>query len=243
VVRKELSHGDLRDAVLRGGADGYTWPPTSGNAWTRAFIDKAFPIPEGEFTTCPDFYLATLAPLYGVVRRIAEPLGFWRYHPVNASFCRPFEQNFQEGLARAERSLTSLEEHTRPLGLRPDRRELRRNSRWHQMDETLRRLDEIVPPGRPFVLVDQNEWATEDTLRGRHRFLFLEENGEFWGLPGDDTMAIRHLERLRVRGAEFIVFVWPYLWWLDYYRGFADYLCSRYRLRVMDDRVVVFELC
>ena len=56
VVRLELSEGDLRDAVLRGGADAYTWPPTSGNAWTRAFIEKAFPIPEREFTTCPDFF-------------------------------------------------------------------------------------------------------------------------------------------------------------------------------------------
>ena len=55
-VRSELSEGDLRDVVLRRGADGYTWPPTSGNAWTRAFVKEAFPIPEREFTTCPDFF-------------------------------------------------------------------------------------------------------------------------------------------------------------------------------------------
>jgi glycosyltransferase involved in cell wall biosynthesis len=243
VIRKELSQGDLREAVLRGGADGYKWPPTSGNAWTRAFVDKTFPIPEREFTTCPDFYLATLAPMYGAVRRIDEPLGFWRHHPVNRSCCRAFEQNLREGKARSERSLAALEEHGLALGLRVDGHELRRNSRWHQMDEALQRVEEIVPAGCAFVLVDQDEWATEDVLRGRRRFLFIEEDGEFWGFPADDAMAIWHLELLRTRGAEYIVFPWPYLWWLEYYRGFVAYLRSHYRLRVMDDRVVVFELC
>jgi glycosyltransferase involved in cell wall biosynthesis len=242
VVRPELSEGDLLDAVLRGGADAYTWPPTSGNAWTRAFIEKAFPIPEREFTTCPDFFLATLAPLYGAVRRIAEPLGFWRYHSVNASFNYHFEDNLRAGLARAERCFDALGAHARRLGLRVDSGELRRASRWHLMENALRQIEEIVPRERSFILVDQNHWATPEVLRGRQRFLFLERHGMFSGQPADDSTAIRELERLRQAGAAFIVFVWPYLWWLEHYKGFLAYLRSRYRIAAQGDRLVAFEL-
>jgi hypothetical protein len=110
------------------------------------------------------------------------------------------------------------------------------------MDDALRRLEWVVPSGRAFVLVDQDEWATPETLRGRRRFLFLDENGVYWGLPTDDAMAIRELERLRALGAEFIVFVWPYLWWLEYYRGLTRHLRGHYRVCVEDDRLVIFDL-
>ena len=242
LVRSELSEGDLRDAVLHRGADGYTWPPTSGNAWSRAFIDRAFPIPETEFNTCPDFYLATLAPLYGLVGRIATPLGFWRYHPINASFSSPFDANLQSGLRCAEKCLVVLEEHARALGLKVDRIELRRNSRWHQMQEAVQLITSTIPPKAAFILVDEDHWKTGEFLAGRRRFLFPESNGQFWGYPADDPGAIHELERLRGEGAQYIVFVWPYLWWLNNYTGLAAHLRETYRVALETDRIVIFEL-
>ena len=80
---KPLSEGDLRAGVAREGPDGYVWPPTSGNAWSRRFLGAALPMPEAEFRTCPDYYLATLAPLYGRVGLVPEPQGLYRIHGRN----------------------------------------------------------------------------------------------------------------------------------------------------------------
>ena len=110
------------------------------------------------------------------------------------------------------------------------------------MKDALRQIEEIVPPGRSFILVDQNDWATPDVLRSRRRFLYLEKDGVFWGQPADDAMAICELERLRKAGAAFIVFVWPYLWWLEHYKHFLAHLRSRYRIAAQGDRLVAFDL-
>ena len=209
LVRNSLSEGYLRDAVLRGGPDAYTWPPTSGNAWARRFIEQVFPIPEKEFRTCPDLYLAALAPLYGTVKRIEEPQGFWRYHPANANFCDEFPDNLAENLARAEECIRAIEQHAARQGLRVDNCMLRFNSRWHQIQEATRTIRSIVPMGDSFILVDENSWNTSADFFRRRRFLFLESNGKFTGCPPDDEMAIRELARLREEGARFIVFVWP----------------------------------
>lgn len=240
-VRPSLSHGDLRETVLRAGPDGYGWPPTSSNAWARRFLERVFPIPLSVGHR-PDLYLATLAPLYGVVKTLEEPQGFWRHHPGNHSAARAFEQNLREGLACAECTLRVLEDHGRALGFAVDPDELRHNSRWHQMQAAVTRIEAIVPPDEAFILVDQDEWATDETVAGRRRFLFVEEDGKWWGCPPDDTTAIRELERLRAASAGFLVVVWPYLWWLDHYAGFNTYLRSNYRPILANDRLVVFDL-
>lgn len=241
-VRPDLSEGNLRDAVLRAGADGYTWPPTSGNAWARSFVEKVFPIPITEFNTCPDFYLAALAPLHGEVRKISHPQGFWRHHPVNASFSDDFEKNMNGGLRRAECCVQVLAQHAASLGLPFDAEQVRENSRWHQMQIAVERIKTVVPEGESFILVDQDHWKTNEQFIGRRRFLFPERDGQFWGYPEDDESAIRELERLRGNGAHFIVFVWPYLWWLDHYKDFAEHLRTNYRCVANDARLVAFNL-
>ncbi|HMZ21534.1 MAG TPA: glycosyltransferase family A protein, partial [Blastocatellia bacterium] len=40
VIGTNLPEGDLRDTLLRNGPDGYGWPPTSGNAWARSFLER-----------------------------------------------------------------------------------------------------------------------------------------------------------------------------------------------------------
>ncbi len=242
VVRSGLSEGNLRDVVLRAGADGYTWPPTSGNAWARFFIEKAFPVPEVEFNTCPDLYLAALAPLYGEVRRLECPQGFWRHHPANASFSDEFEENLRGGLRRANSMVQSFASHARSLGLPFAADELRRNSRWHQMNAAVDQIKSIVPEDAALILVDEEHWKTGERFIGRRRFHFPEREGKFWGCPADDEAAINEVERLRLRGAQFIVFVWPYLWWLDHFSGLNRYLRSTYPLRADDDRMIAFDL-
>ncbi len=52
--------------------------------------------------------------------------------------------------------------------------------------------------------------------------------------PGDGSAAIAHLEDLRARGGQFVVFPSTSYWWLDFYEGLRKHLDERYR-RILDD--------
>ena len=40
-------------------------------------------MPEQSFRTCPDLYLAALAPLYGRIEWVDQPLSLWRKHAAD----------------------------------------------------------------------------------------------------------------------------------------------------------------
>jgi len=103
------------------------------------------------------------------------------------------------------------------------------------------RLAGLVPPGSPLILVDQN-WLDDCQPPGVRLLPFLERNGQYWGAPRDDAQAIAELERMRGQGAEFIAFVTPTLWWLDYYQGFRDHLRSSHSCCHESEELTLFDL-
>lgn len=105
-----------------------------------------------------------------------------------------------------------------------------------------RDIERIVPAGGRLILVDQDELGLGVMREGRQSIPFMERDGEYWGPPGDDAEAIAEVERLLDSGARFIVFAWPAFWWLEFYRGFRDYLEARYAQLIDNDRLVVFDL-
>ncbi len=52
----------------------------------------------------------------------------------------------------------------------------------------------------------------------------LEQHGVFQGEPLTSDQAISNLDHLRARGANYLVFTWATVWWLDYYKDFAQYV-------------------
>jgi hypothetical protein len=70
------------------------------------------------------------------------------------------------------------------------------------------------------------------------------ESGLFAGCyPADSAEAIRHLEDLRARGAEFLVFPCTAYWWLSHYAEFRRHLEARYRIvAFQEDSCLVFAL-
>ncbi len=100
----------------------------------------------------------------------------------------------------------------------------------------------MIPRGESFILVDEDDWGTEDVMAGRRCIPFLQRGGQYWGSPADDEAAIREFEQLRREGASFIAFAWPAFWWLEYYSGFHRYLRSEFRCVLENDRLVVFDL-
>jgi len=101
-------------------------------------------------------------------------------------------------------------------------------------------LIEMIPRDVPFVLIDEDQFRLG--LPHSHAFPFLEKDGQYWGPPPDDAVAIRELERLRKAGATRLVIVWTCFWWREHYRGFRDYLGSHFEQLVNNPRMMVFSL-
>jgi glycosyltransferase involved in cell wall biosynthesis len=102
-------------------------------------------------------------------------------------------------------------------------------------------LEKLIPAGSTYILVDE-DWFGVNVPQERQALPFLEHDGIYWGLPEDDTAAIREFERLRGKGITFIVFAWMSFWWLDYYSRFHNHIHSSCRQVFQDDRLVVFRL-
>jgi glycosyltransferase involved in cell wall biosynthesis len=80
--RARLSEGDLLEQLLQTGR--YITSPTSGNVFSRSFLDEIFPLPVQEWDH-GDAYLSTCAPFYGNIAAIHRPLGFYRVHGKSMS--------------------------------------------------------------------------------------------------------------------------------------------------------------
>jgi hypothetical protein len=69
------------------------------------------------------------------------------------------------------------------------------------------------------------------------------DDGEYAGYhPADSREAVEHLEALRARGVQFLLFPAASFWWLDHYRGFREHLDGRYRRLWHDDTCVLYHL-
>jgi hypothetical protein len=105
---------------------------------------------------------------------------------------------------------------------------------------TRQELVDLIPPDKPFVLVDEEQ--LRPTLPHRRALPFMEKAGQYWGPPGDDAAAVAELERLRRRGAKWLVFVWSTYWWLEHYAQFARHLRNKYACVRRNEFITVFSL-
>ena len=113
--------------------------------------------------------------------------------------------------------------------------------RWaHERYLVGQEIAALVPPGRAFVLVDDDELGP-DLAEGRRALRFLEGEETSWGPPATDEAALAELERLRGLGARHVAFAWPAFWWLDHYLGLRRHLRSSFRRVLESPRLVAFE--
>jgi hypothetical protein len=61
----------------------YPYPPTSGNAYAKWFLDRVMPVSAERVPRGLDGVLNGLAPLHGDVVALREPLAGYRYHDEN----------------------------------------------------------------------------------------------------------------------------------------------------------------
>ncbi|MDX1980348.1 MAG: glycosyltransferase family A protein [Bryobacteraceae bacterium] len=83
VPRAALPAGNLKAQVLEQGI--YVSPPTSGNAFSRQYLEAVLPMPETDWIQAADAYLVALAPLHGEIGAIHTPLGYYRTHEASTT--------------------------------------------------------------------------------------------------------------------------------------------------------------
>lgn len=237
-----LPEGDMREEVWREGPTACISAPTSGNAWSRRFLERVFPIPEAEYGLCADTYLFALAPAFGVVRAHPMPLASYRLHGANNYWGKSFEEQLEFGYRSFDALCDALGRFGGQGGLPVDRQQWRDRSWYHRLNQSVEEITALVPAGASLVLIDDDAWGTGDTLFGRPRFPFLERDGQYWGAPARSRTAVRELERLRGQGAGYLVCAWPSFWWLEHYRAFAAHLREQFPCRVANDRIRLFDL-
>ena len=91
--------------------------------------------------------------------------------------------------------------------------------------------DALLPADATVAVISSGDEALLQ-LGGRRGWHFpQDQQGVYAGFyPADSEAAISHLELLRARGADYFLIPRTALWWLTYYREFADHLTRRYEL-------------
>jgi glycosyltransferase involved in cell wall biosynthesis len=238
---RRLPEGDFREITRRSGPSIGQSPPTSGNAWARGFLESVFPVPE-EYRLCADDYLYALAPAFGPIGRVPQPQGCYRLHGRNGYLTKSFDERLELGCRIQEQQCAVLERYFAGLDVAADVPAWREGMWFHRLRRAVGTIEASIPADGTFVLVDEDQWGAGDAVRGRRRLHFVERNGRYWGPPADDTAAICELERLRRGGADFVVFAWPSLWWLDHYPALNEHLRKAARKAWRDDDLAVFDL-
>jgi ectoine hydroxylase-related dioxygenase (phytanoyl-CoA dioxygenase family) len=114
-------------------------------------------------------------------------------------------------------------------------------------EESRRRVREVVtatvPAGATVLVVSRSD---DELLRfdGREGWHFpRDEHGAWAGhYPADSAEAIAHLEELRAKGAEYLVFPATSFWWLEHYAEFGQYLEGRRQAPARSPDCVIFDL-
>ena len=239
----ELIEGNLREQLIAGGPSqcgGPPYaPPTSGNAWSREFLQQVLPMPESEFRQGADNYLFVLAPLYGAIAKIDEPLGYYRVHGKNNTSKSSYIDAY---FHRFETCALALSEHLHSQGVDIEPASWPRDHWYHKVKEAMDQVKQVIPAGSAFILMDENHWVTDSDFFGRKRIPFVSVEGEFSGSPTDDDAAIAVIKEEIYKGAKFVVVPWSCFWYLQHYEGMKSWLDEHAHCSVANELVHIYDL-
>ncbi len=105
-------------------------------------------------------------------------------------------------------------------------------------------VHDLVPPGSIVLIASKGDEALLD-LDGRTAWHFPQsDGGGYTGYhPEDSAEAIGHLETLRVKGAEYLVFPLTAFWWLEYYAEFRRHVEEHFtRVKACTDPCLIYAL-
>jgi glycosyltransferase involved in cell wall biosynthesis len=236
--------GDFREQLLQTGPSNLPSSPTSGNAWSNAFLERVMPIPEHVeyYRTCADEYLYTLAPAFGRLRTIADPQSCYRIHGRNIYSGRSFREKLHLELSGYDQQCAALRAALERNGMSVDLKQWKQHSWFHRLDRAISNVLSAVPDESEFVLVDGGTWDADEAFGQRSARPFFERDGNDWGPPPNGGAAITQLDSIRRNGIEYLVIAWPSFWWFDEYREFFDHLNGVVSYVLKNDVVAIYKL-
>jgi glycosyltransferase involved in cell wall biosynthesis len=246
-TKRPPPEGDYSALVIRDGPlyDAFLH---TGNAYARTMLQRIFPMPEFPYRNGADVYLVTTAPVLGLVRTAASPLGTYRVHGANNFRGRELDDDrLRNYIGRFETNCDALARVLRQTGRTADVDGWkRRNFNYLWPTRALRARADLathLPDGARYILIDGNEWGGGQFVPGRTAIPFLERAGEYFGPPADDDTAIQELQRMGVeRTATFLALWWTSFWWRDEYPRFMQHLAATYHCLVDGDHLTLFDL-
>jgi glycosyl transferase family 2 len=242
--KEPLAEGDLRDLVIRRGPIATGQPPSSGNAWSRRFLEQVLPLPEHADKHGADGFLRKLAPIYGSIARIGEPQGCYRRHRNN--------RHGRDALSLVHRALERYPTYCRLLASHLERQGVAADveawtgagSEYAWLRDAVafqREVSAIVPAGGRFILIDGGSFGPA-FFPHHHAVPFLERGGEYGGRPGNDEEASAELLRSSAAGADHLAVAFTAFWWLDAYPRFFRELGARSFCAARTPSVMVYDL-
>ncbi len=127
----------------------------------------------------------------------------------------------------------------------PENEEEPFENQWHyRREKALKEVTNFIPKGSTFIFVDDGQFGVKDEWNSWHYkpLPYLEKDGQYWGPPSNDKIAIQEFERLRQQEADFMVFAWSAFCWLDYYPGLHQYLLSKFNCVIENSSLIVFDI-
>ena len=116
------------------------------------------------------------------------------------------------------------------------------NAEWEQkLREIAQVVRQLVPKDARLASVDKSDPTLLHLCR-RNGWHFPDWSLLPGGYPRDSNVAIEHLEELKARGADYLLFPSAAFWWLEFYEDFARHLDDNYACLWRDENCVLYEL-
>jgi len=123
---------------------------------------------------------------------------------------------------------------------RPERwKRADRDTRWRQECDAV--LESLIRPGEKFIMIDQEQSGLLGRIAG-WRIPFLEQSGQYFGMPANDEVALNELQRQRAAGAKWLVVTQNAFWVTQFYSGLMRELHANHHCELQNDSLVVFRL-
>jgi len=232
----ELPEGDLREILINYGPSCCFHQSTTGNAWTRNFLEKVLPMPEDVFKICADVYLCTMAQAFGPVKRISESQGLYRKHNNNNFSNEAWHKKVSLRHRSDNKLFSILNKFFSERGIKINMEVWKHTSCGYQLGLAVDGISNITQKEENLVLVDDERYNKLPSIRYHRSFLDL------CGSSYNGSTAIDRIKRLYRSGTKFIIFAGSALNKLASCTELNNYLRSKSNCIVENKCLAVFDL-
>ncbi|KAB8335202.1 glycosyltransferase family 2 protein [Scytonema tolypothrichoides VB-61278] len=208
--------------------------------YRRSVFDRVNPFDDVVYLDWIDSSMALHNSNISVVFEPKSVVHFWHPFPPELDDLNYFLKRWD--LQQAAKELDQIQKKWNLAQMTADLFFVEERNRIAHLYDLREKLKVLIPQDKSFILVDEDFLNGNKIFEGFQTIPFTERNGQYWGVPTDDNMAIREFERLHQTGVYAIVFLWNAFWWLDYFTGFHDYLRQKFPYLLKNDCAIMFSL-